>query len=110
VPGVVLVDDWRALDLEVVAAFVPGVVDAGIIAALVRAVDSPLNVMAMPGAPSTSDLGQLGVARVSVGPMIAQAACAATRQAVRELLEHGTYGRPDDILPFSVLNAVFPGA
>jgi 2-methylisocitrate lyase-like PEP mutase family enzyme len=99
---------YRAAGADCV--FVPGVVDPGIIAALVRAVDSPLNVMAMPGAPSTSDLGQLGVARVSVGPMIAQAACAATRRAVRELLEHGTYGRPDDILPFSVLNAVFPGA
>jgi 2-methylisocitrate lyase-like PEP mutase family enzyme len=99
---------YRAAGADCV--FVPGVIDAGIIAALVRAVDGPLNIMAMPGAPSTSHLKRLGVARVSVGPMIAQAACGATRRAVRELLEDGTYGRPDDILPFGELNAVFPGA
>jgi 2-methylisocitrate lyase-like PEP mutase family enzyme len=98
---------YRAAGADCV--FVPGVVDAGIIAALVRAVDGPLNVMAVPGAPSTSRLGELGVARVSVGPTIAQVACTATRRAVQELLERGTYGRPDDILPFSELNGVFPG-
>src|SRR5215470_17521212 len=98
---------YRAAGADCV--FVPGVVDAGTLAALVRAVDGPLNVMAMPGAPSTSHLGELGVARVSVGPTIAQAAFTATRRAVRELLERGTYGRPDDILPFGELNAVFPG-
>jgi 2-methylisocitrate lyase-like PEP mutase family enzyme len=98
---------YRAAGADCV--FVPGVIDAGIIAELVRAVDGPLNVMAVPGAPSTSHLGQLGVARVSVGPTIARAACTATRRAVRELLEHGTYGRPDDIVSFGELNAVFPG-
>jgi hypothetical protein len=42
------------------------------------------------GAPSTAELGRLGVARVSVGPAIAQAALAATRRAAREVLERGT--------------------
>ncbi len=87
--------------------FVPGVIDAGTIAALVRAIDGPLNVMAMPGAPTTSQLGQLGVARVSVGPGIAQAALAATMRAARELLEQGTYGTPEDSLPFAEVNAMF---
>jgi 2-methylisocitrate lyase-like PEP mutase family enzyme len=87
--------------------FVPGVVDADTIAALVRAIDGPLNVMAMPGAPSTSQLGQLGVARVSVGPAIAQAALAATRRAARELLERGTYGAPEDSLPLGDVNGMF---
>jgi 2-methylisocitrate lyase-like PEP mutase family enzyme len=90
--------------------FVPGVIDADTIAALVRAIDGPLNIMAMPGAPATSQLGQLGVARVSVGPGIAQAALAATRRAARELLEHGTYGRPEDSLPFGDVNGMFAGA
>ena len=89
--------------------FVPGVVDAETIAALARAVDGPLNVMAMPGAPDTSALGELGVARVSVGPTIAQAAFAATKRAVGELLERGTYGQPDDLMPFGELNAAFGG-
>jgi 2-methylisocitrate lyase-like PEP mutase family enzyme len=87
--------------------FVPGVIDAGTIAALVRAIDGPLNIMAMPGAPNVSQLGQLGVARVSVGPTIAQVALAATQRAARELLVHGTYGRSEDSLPFSEVNEMF---
>ncbi len=87
--------------------FVPGVIDAKTIAALVHSVDGPLNVMAMPGAPSVPELGKLGVARVSVGPAIAQAALAATRRAALELLERGTYGRVEESLPFGELNGLF---
>ena len=87
--------------------FVPGVIDADTIAALVRAIDGPLNIMAMPGAPTVSQLAQLGVARVSVGSGIAQVALAATRRATRELLEQGTYGRPEDNLPFGEVNGMF---
>lgn len=47
--------------------FVPGLADADAIAALVRATEGPLNVMAGPGAPTTKQLGKLGVARVSMG-------------------------------------------
>ncbi|MCU1319209.1 MAG: hypothetical protein JWP98_727 [Edaphobacter sp.] len=87
--------------------FVPGVIDADTIAALVRAIDGPLNIMAMPGAPNVSQLGQLGVVRVSVGPTIAQVALAATRRAARELLVHGTYGASEDSLPFGEVNEMF---
>jgi 2-methylisocitrate lyase-like PEP mutase family enzyme len=87
--------------------FVPGVVDAETIARLVRAVDGPLNVMAMPGAPSVSELGELGVARVTVGPAIAQAALGAAWRFVRELLDDGTYGRADDLFPFAEVAATF---
>jgi 2-methylisocitrate lyase-like PEP mutase family enzyme len=90
--------------------FVPGVIDADTIAALVRAIDGPLNIMAMPGAPSASQLGQLGVARVSVGPAIAQAALSTTRRAARELLEQGTYGTLKDSLPFGEVNGMFARA
>jgi 2-methylisocitrate lyase-like PEP mutase family enzyme len=90
--------------------FVPGVIDADTIAALVRAIDGPLNIMAMPGAPSASQLGQLGVARVSVGPAIAQAALSTTRRAARELLEQGTYGTLEDSLPFGEVNGMFARA
>ncbi|MGH8702735.1 MAG: isocitrate lyase/PEP mutase family protein [Blastocatellia bacterium] len=87
--------------------FVPGVIDADTIARLVRAIDGPLNIMAMPGAPSASQLGQFGVARVSVGPAITQTALAATRRAARELLEQGTYGTLEDSLPFGEANGMF---
>lgn len=87
--------------------FVPGVIDAETIARLAQAIDGPLNIMAMPGVPSAPQLGELGVARVSVGPVIALAALAATRRAARELLEQGTYGKPEDLLPFGEVNAMF---
>lgn len=87
--------------------FVPGVIDAETIAALVRAIDGPLNIMAMPGAPSVPQLGELGVARVSVGPAITQAALGATHRAATQLLEHGTYGVPEESLSFADANGMF---
>src|SRR5258708_38210976 len=47
--------------------FAPGLKDAETIARLVKAVDCPLNILAVPGAPSSPELAQLGVARDSVG-------------------------------------------
>jgi 2-methylisocitrate lyase-like PEP mutase family enzyme len=88
-------------------AFVPGVIDVDTIAALVEAIDGPLNIMAMPGAPSVSQLGKLGVARVSVGPAIAQAALATTRRVALQLLEVGTYDALGDGVPFSEVNGMF---
>ena len=71
--------------------FVPGVIDRSTITKLVEAIEGPLNIMAMPGAPDAKQLGEIGVARVSVGPWIAQAALATAERAVRELIEQGTY-------------------
>jgi 2-methylisocitrate lyase-like PEP mutase family enzyme len=87
--------------------FVPGVVDIRTIAELVTAIEGPLNVMAMPGAPSAKQLGEIGVARVSVGPWIAQAALATARRAACELIEQGTYTSLEASLPFAELNAMF---
>lgn len=87
--------------------FVPGVIDREVIAALVRAIDGPLNVMAMPGAPRASELGRLGVARLSVGPAISLAALATVRRVARELLEEGTYESLRDSLPFAEANGMF---
>ena len=49
--------------------FVPGLVDPTTIAMLSERVALPLNIMSVDGAPSLSALGQLGVARVSFGPL-----------------------------------------
>ena len=87
--------------------FVPGVIDAETIAALVRAIDGPVNVMAKPGAPSIPELGKLGVARVSVGPAVALAALATTQRAARELLEHGTYSTLEKSLTFADVEGLF---
>jgi 2-methylisocitrate lyase-like PEP mutase family enzyme len=96
---------YRAAGADCV--FVPGVVDRGTIARLVEAIDGPLNIMAGPGAPSTAELGRLGVARVSVGPAITQAALEATRRATRELLDCGTYDAMEAAVPFGEANGMF---
>lgn len=87
--------------------FVPGVVDISTVRELVKAIEGPLNIMAMPGAPSAKQLGDVGVARVSVGPWIAQAALAAARRAACELTELGTYTSLESSLSFAELNAMF---
>jgi 2-methylisocitrate lyase-like PEP mutase family enzyme len=87
--------------------FVPGVIDAKTIADLVKTIEGPLNIMAMPGAPSAPLLGELGVARVSLGPAVAQAAFAAAQRAAREFLEQGTYGALEAGLSFGDINGMF---
>ncbi|MGE5624487.1 MAG: isocitrate lyase/PEP mutase family protein [Bacillota bacterium] len=96
---------YRAAGADCV--FVPGVIDWDSIAALVSGVGGPLNIMAMPGAPSVAELGALGVTRVSVGPLITQAAFAAVRRATRELLEKGSYGKSEDLVSFSDVRTLF---
>jgi 2-methylisocitrate lyase-like PEP mutase family enzyme len=87
---------YRAAGADCV--FVPGVIDRDTIATLAKQIACPLNIMAMPGAPGTAELGALGVARVSVGPI---------RRASRELLVQGTYGKAEDLLAFSELGPLF---
>ncbi|MCP2169077.1 isocitrate lyase/PEP mutase family protein [Goodfellowiella coeruleoviolacea] len=71
--------------------FVPGVVDPATVADLVKQVAAPLNVLAGPGAPAVPDLAALGVARVSLGSGIAEAAYAVARRSAEEMLRTGTY-------------------
>ncbi|TRO67616.1 isocitrate lyase/phosphoenolpyruvate mutase family protein [Streptomyces sp. IB201691-2A2] len=86
--------------------FVPGPVDPVTVRALVEGVNGPLNVMAGPGAPSVAELSSLGVARISVGAGIAQAAHALVRRAARELLDTGTYESLAGGLDYGELNTL----
>ena len=72
--------------------FAPGVVDVDEVRTLVSSVDTPVNVLAMPGAPSVAELADVGVARVSVGGSFAFAAYGALVEAALELRDAGTYG------------------
>jgi 2-methylisocitrate lyase-like PEP mutase family enzyme len=72
--------------------YAPGLRDPDDIRSVVAAVDLPVNVLALPGAPSVSELAEAGVKRVSVGGAFAFAALGAVVEAARELLDHGTYG------------------
>ncbi len=86
--------------------FVPGVGDADTITTLVQEIDAPLNVMAGPGSLPVPKLADLGVARVSVGPSITEAAYALTRRAATELLTDGTYDSMSDLLSYAELNSL----
>ena len=71
--------------------FVPGLVDPDAIAELVAASPLPLNVMLAPGSgPSIEALRALGVRRISVGSLIAQAAYSTAASLAGRLAEGAT--------------------
>lgn len=90
-------------------AFVPGAADAATIAALVREIDGPLNVvMGLTGnALSLDDLRELGVRRVTVGGSIARAMYRHLLEAARELADRGTFSYAADQLSQAELNDLF---
>jgi 2-methylisocitrate lyase-like PEP mutase family enzyme len=90
--------------------FVPGVVDPEIVGELVAGIQAPVNVLVGPGAPSVAEFAKLGVARVSLGSGVAQAAYAIVRRAVREALTEGTYASIADAIDYGDLNGLFKSA
>jgi len=70
--------------------FAPGVADASTIAALVREVNGPLNVLATDATPPVAELEKMGVRRLSLGSGPSRAALAVMRRIHRELKERGT--------------------
>lgn len=89
--------------------FVPGVADSTLIGELAAGIDAPLNILAGPGTPSVAGLGGLGVARVSLGSAVAEAAYQVAVRAARELLETGTYDAVRDAVEFRRMNALMRG-
>ncbi|MEO8938836.1 MAG: isocitrate lyase/phosphoenolpyruvate mutase family protein [Burkholderiaceae bacterium] len=88
--------------------FVPGATDRDVIATLVREIDGPLNILAVPGCPSIPELQDLGVRRLSQGSGPMRASMMLTRRIARELLDDGTYRRfHDDAIPYPEANAMF---
>ena len=70
--------------------YAPGPRTSADIGRLVESVDRPLNVLALPNAPSVSELEALGVRRVSIGSSLYNATARTLRTAAAELMEHGT--------------------
>ncbi|MFJ8577809.1 isocitrate lyase/phosphoenolpyruvate mutase family protein [Micromonospora sp. NPDC093277] len=89
--------------------FVPGTVDLGTLAALVEAIPAPLNVLAGPGAPAVAELAKIGVARVSLGSSVAEAAYAVAHRAAVEAFATGTYDALADALDYGTLNELMRG-
>jgi 2-methylisocitrate lyase-like PEP mutase family enzyme len=72
--------------------YAPGLTSLDEIRQVVRAVDRPVNVLAVAGAPPVPELAKAGVSRVSVGGAFAFAALSALVDAATELRDQGTYG------------------
>jgi 2-methylisocitrate lyase-like PEP mutase family enzyme len=89
--------------------YAPGIKTREQIAAVVGALDKPVNVlMGMPGVPlDLVALAALGVKRVSVGGALARAALGAFVRASREMLEHGTFDFTNDALPTKAITDLF---
>lgn len=87
--------------------FVPGVVDQAVITALTEGISAPVNMLVQPGSPTVAELAKLGVARVSLGSAVAEAAYAVVRRTAEELLTSGTYSatqaEPIDYQEFNTL-------
>jgi len=89
--------------------YAPGLTSKDDIAAVVRAVDRPVNVvMGLQGVQlSMAELSAMGVKRVSVGSALARAALGAFLRAAREMREHGTFTFAADAVSYRDLNAMF---
>jgi 2-methylisocitrate lyase-like PEP mutase family enzyme len=89
--------------------FLPGIVQAQHIMAVVDAVSVPLNVMAWPGLGSAAELGKLGVRRLSAGSAISQVLWGRAATLARDFLDGG---RSDPLseaaMPYGQLQELFP--
>ncbi len=101
-------EDYRAAGAD--CLFVPGVVDLATIEQLAGASQLPLNVMVGPGAPSVSELAEVGVRRISVGMGIAQAAYGVVRGAPNEALGTGTWSALSGGIDYGELNSLLSSA
>lgn len=85
-----------------------GLTDAPTIAALVRAVGCPVNILAGPHTPTIPELTRLGVARISFGGGLARVALGAMRRAADELMRQGTFtSMARDALPAADFRRLF---
>jgi 2-methylisocitrate lyase-like PEP mutase family enzyme len=89
--------------------YAPGLTSKADIAAVVKAVDRPVNVLAgLQGVRlNLSDFSALGVKRVSVGSLLSRIAYGAFLRAGKEMREHGTFEFADEALSFRDISAMF---
>jgi 2-methylisocitrate lyase-like PEP mutase family enzyme len=91
--------------------YAPGLTSKDDIAAVVRSVDRPVNVvMGLQGVElSLDDLSALGVRRVSVGSALCRTALGAFLRGAREMAERGTFTFASDAASPRDINAIFSG-
>jgi len=71
--------------------FVPGVRDPETIGRMVADLKCPVNILAVPGSPSVSELQKLGVKRISLGSGPMRASLGFLRRLAEEVKTSGTY-------------------
>jgi 2-methylisocitrate lyase-like PEP mutase family enzyme len=88
--------------------YAPGLTRKDDIAAVVSAVDRPVNVvMGLQGVRlSLSELSELGVKRISVGSALSRTALGAFLRAAREMQEHGTFEFSNEAVSFRDISAM----
>ena len=89
------------------AVYAPGLRDLDQIAAVVRAVGVPVNVLALPNGPTVAELASVGVRRVSTGSSLAAAAYGALMAGARELSTDGTSRYAEGGVSRDALRAAF---
>jgi len=89
--------------------YAPGVTSKDDIAAIVRSVDRPVNVvMGLQGVKlSLAELSEIGVKRISVGSALSRAALGAFLRAANEMLEKGTFNFADDAVSYAEISSMF---
>lgn len=89
--------------------YAPGLRSRDEIAAVVRAVDRPVNVLVgLQGLQlSLAELSAIGVRRISVGSALSRAALGAVLRAAQEMREHGTFAFAKDAVSYGDINAMF---
>ena len=89
--------------------YAPGLASRDDIAAVVRSVDRPVNVVVgLQGVQlSLKELSEIGVKRVSVGSALSRAALGAFLRAAREMRERGTFTFSADAVSYRDISAMF---
>ncbi len=96
---------YRDAGADVVYA--PGLAELASITRVVDEVGIPVNVLALPGGPSVSELGSAGVRRVSTGGALARTAYGALLAGAEELRDAGTSGYSRSGAPADALREAF---
>ncbi|MFF5288913.1 isocitrate lyase/PEP mutase family protein [Paractinoplanes globisporus] len=94
-------------DAGATCLYAPGLADLDDIARVVGEVGAPINVLALPNAPTVPQLAEIGVRRVSTGGSLAWTAYGALVHAATELRDSGTTTYLDRALPRQLRDAAF---
>lgn len=81
-----------------------------VLAKLCAQIDAPINVMAAGGLPDLSELGRLGVARVSTATRLASLALSVVREAATRLRASGRFESLDAAFGYEDAQRLFPHA